>query len=143
MIWFSCTKCGKAISRPDTSAGAYVFCICGQGNVVPWESTMAAPPKLPAAEVPPAPPVLRPVPVGEEQIPGVRKAPPPAWDDDRDVRRRESPAVRNAERCFNHQDRPGEEKCSDCGENFCADCLLKFRGSALCGPCKNLRLRKT
>jgi EamA domain-containing membrane protein RarD len=29
----------------------------------------------------------------------------------------------------------------DCGEVFCPDCLILFQGRALCGPCKNFRVR--
>ena len=53
------------------------------------------------------------------------------------------PVVRQRDKCLNHQDRPLQEKCADCGEGFCADCLLHFQGRTLCGPCKNYRLRAT
>src|SRR5947208_15063000 len=116
MIWFSCSKCQKTLGRPESSAGALVFCDCGQGNVVPWDSTAAAPAEpLPAEVLPPQPPPLRPVPVGEEQIPVARRpspsAPPPSREDD-DLRRRFStPQNRNPGQCFNHQDRPVLHKC--------------------------------
>jgi hypothetical protein len=147
MIWFSCTKCGRALGRAESSAGVVVFCDCGQGNVVPWESniaTPAQPPSLPAwgkGESPDAePPVMRAVPVGEEQIPVVRRAPPA--DDAIDPRDRHLDVPRDTKACFNHQDRPGQEKCAECGENFCGDCLVKLKGIPLCGPCKNFRLRQ-
>jgi hypothetical protein len=140
MIWFACSQCGKALSRPDSSAGAFVFCTCGQGNVVPWESTMAAPPEAPA---PPQPPPLRPVAVDEEKIPVVRQAAPPMLYDLDEARARPGAPVpaRNSTKCFNHQDRPISAPCEDCKEGFCADCLLRFQGHTLCGPCKNFRLR--
>jgi hypothetical protein len=147
MIWFSCSQCGRALGRPEASAGAFIFCSCGQGNVVPWDSTIAAPPEAGPAETPPSqPPPLRPVPVGEERIPAARRPPPlPPRDQDDDSQTRSSsaPAVRSAGKCFNHQDRPVLEKCEACSEGFCADCLLHFQGRPLCGPCKNLRLRGT
>src|SRR5207237_1299689 len=124
MIWFSCSQCGKALGRPEASAGAFVFCTCGQGNVVPWDSTIPAPAEPLPAEAPPGPPPLRAIPVGEEKIPVARRpsSPPPPPpprrpdDEDDDLRRRLSsaPAVRNPGRCFNHQDRPILHKCDDC-----------------------------
>ena len=30
----------------------------------------------------------------------------------------------------------------DCQEKFCADCFVTFQSAALCGPCKNFRLRE-
>ena len=146
MIWFTCTKCRKVISRPETSAGAFVFCDCGQGMVVPWESTMSAPAE-PEAD-PQAPPVPRvvplPMPMDEEPIPVAKAAPSSARSDGSDARSREwaKPSARDPNACFNHQDRPGQEKCADCAENFCGDCLVKLKGTSLCGPCKNFRLRE-
>jgi hypothetical protein len=149
MIWFSCTKCGRALGRAETSAGVVVFCDCGQGNVVPWESTIAAPAQLPtipaqrAIERPDAePPLLRAVPVGEEQIPVVRRAQARAADDAGERRGHHQDVPRDPKACFSHQDRLGQEKCADCGENFCGDCLVKLKGIPLCGPCKNFRLRQ-
>ena len=56
MIWFSCPKCGKTHGRPENSAGTMVFCECGQGNRVPWESTVAEPPpQVPALSSLPMP----------------------------------------------------------------------------------------
>jgi hypothetical protein len=144
MIWFSCTKCGKAIGRPESSAGAVVFCDCGQGIVVPWDSTIAGPAEPPPVAGPvPQPPPLRVVPMGEEQIPVVRKAPSSPGQNDTAAAGRDAAAPRDPKACFNHQDRPGQEKCVDCGENFCNDCLVKFKGATLCGPCKNFRLHQT
>jgi len=143
MIWFSCTKCGKAMERAETSAGAVVFCDCGQGNGVPWESSIAAPVEPPPAGGPAAElPLLQAVPVGEEEVPVARRAPAPAGLDDAEIRGEDGAEPRDPNACFNHQDRVGQEKCADCGESFCGDCLVKFKGSALCGPCKNFRLRK-
>src|SRR5438105_12622885 len=101
MIWFSCSKCQKTLGRPESSVGALVFCDCGQGNAVPWDSTAAAPAEpLPAEVLPPQPPPLRPVPVGEEQIPVARRPgpppPPPLPRDDEDTRRFAAPLVRKA-----------------------------------------------
>jgi hypothetical protein len=141
MIWFSCQKCGKALCRPESSAGAFIFCDCGQGSVVPWESTITAPSEpLPAQVVPPALPELRPVPVGEEKIPVARRSSPPPAQELPNIA---LPSRRDAANCFNHQDRPVLHKCPDCSEGFCADCLVTFKGQTLCGPCKNFRLRVT
>jgi hypothetical protein len=150
MIWFACKSCGKTHSRPETSIGTMVFCDCGQGITVPWESTVEAPPVIdvPEVSVPiPAPPPLpgryEPIPVGEEQVPPRPRPrspePPPA---ERPVRsRRPGPRRRDPRFCFNHEDAPVHKTCADCGEPFCAECLLEFRGVTLCGPCKNLRVR--
>jgi hypothetical protein len=132
-------------------SGSTVFCDCGQGNVVPWESTAAAPPSPRPFPVEPkgwneAPPLVVPpltaVPVGEEKIPVTRRPVPDPWDDAPEVRRGDLSAARNPGNCFNHQEKPGQEKCSACGENFCEDCLVKFKGAVLCGPCKNFRLKQ-
>ena len=48
MIWFTCKQCGKTHGRPENSVGSLVFCECGAGNTVPWESTVAEP-EQPAA----------------------------------------------------------------------------------------------
>src|SRR5271169_2112243 len=56
MIWFTCKKCGKTHGRADNSAGTMIFCDCGAGNTVPWESTTAEPAApLPVASAPRAP----------------------------------------------------------------------------------------
>jgi hypothetical protein len=145
MIWFSCQKCGKALSRPEASAGAFVFCDCGQGAVVPWESTIEEPIQpLPMEQPPATPQPLRPIPVSEEQIPKTRRPGPPPLprQGERSIGRR-APEHRDAGQCFNHQDRPVVRKCDACGEGFCTDCLVLLRGATLCGPCKNYRLKQT
>jgi hypothetical protein len=40
MIQFACKRCGKYFERPNEAAGTLVFCECGLGNRVPWESTL-------------------------------------------------------------------------------------------------------
>ena len=144
MIRFLCSKCGNTLERPETAAGVAVFCDCGQGNVVPWSSTTTTPPTLGAAlPTPPEPPPLLVIPISDEQIPVGRDSPGPRARDDTPARERNRTEPRNPKACFNHQDRPGVDKCADCGEIFCGDCLIKFKGGMLCGPCKNFRLRKT
>lgn len=145
MIWFSCQKCGKALGRPEASAGAFIFCDCGHGNVVPWDSTIPAPAQpVPVDPLPPSPPPLRPVPVGEEQIPMARRpAPPPLPPQQPRESRRRTPEYRAPGQCFNHQDRPVTRKCDACNEGFCTDCLVLLKGETLCGPCKNFRLKQT
>ena len=63
-------------------------------------------------------------------------------DDDRPYRRSRG-EKRDPDYCFNHQRRPQSQACTDCEENFCADCLVKFQGAYLCGPCKNFRARRS
>src|SRR5437667_316524 len=69
--------------------------------------------------------------------------PPPPREDDDGRRRFQAPQNRRPGQCFNHQDRPVLHKCEDCNEGFCADCVVRFQGHTLCGPCKNFRLRRT
>src|SRR5438045_2911704 len=75
MIWFHCKKCGKTHSRPDNSAGTLIFCDCGSGNTVPWESTAAEPANPPPAVEAPRVPDL--APIQFEPVKGVH-APPSA-----------------------------------------------------------------
>lgn len=154
MIWFNCKKCGKTHGRAETSAGTMVFCDCGHGNTVPWESTAAPPAAAPVAVPAPKVPDLGPIqfdPVSAPNTPGssvpTRSKPssypndPPPLDDDRPFRRSRG-EKRDPEYCFNHQRRPQAQACADCQENFCSDCLVKFQGVSLCGPCKNFRARR-
>lgn len=148
MIWFACKQCGKVHHRAESSAGAYVFCDCGQGLTVPWEST-AEPQELPAAPAVPAhvPPQLEPVRLDEERVPSRRppQIPLPAgrdWGDRPRGRPRWSPRRRDPGFCFNHEEIPSEKPCAACGEAFCGDCLVELQGKTLCGPCKNFRIRR-
>jgi hypothetical protein len=129
MIWFPCKECGKIHGRPDNSAGAMIFCDCGQSLVVPWESTAAAPePALASAE--PAPAVI---PLAKESnLPEILPR----------VRRRSSPRRADPAYCLNHETVLSQHKCPDCGEAFCGDCVVTFQGTTLCGPCKNYRVRR-
>jgi len=160
MIWFNCKKCAKTQSRPDSSAGTMIFCDCGHGNTVPWEST-ATPPAaaIPVVSVPQGP-TLEPIQFDPGAVPtmGGHTAPPaapiptankpssyplnpPPLEDERTYRRGRT-EKRDPDYCFNHQRRPRVDSCAECEENFCADCLVKFQGMNLCGPCKNFRARK-
>lgn len=77
MIWFACKQCGKVQGRPDSAAGSLIFCNCGSGNTVPWESTVEPPPEsVPTQNVPPLPPILEPIPIEESNIPPVVPARP-------------------------------------------------------------------
>jgi len=127
MIWFTCRQCGKTHGRPENSVGSMIFCDCGQGNVVPWESNVAAP-ETPPAPAPPAPTAL---PLRNED------ALPEILPRRRSSRRRPDPGY-----CLNHETVPSQHKCPDCGEAFCPDCVLTLLGTTLCGPCKNYRVRR-
>jgi hypothetical protein len=156
MIWFTCKKCGKTHGRNDTSAGTLVFCDCGHGNTVPWESTVAAPiAPMPAAHAPRmpdlapiqfepgtstgGPPATYPPPLPK---PGGYPDQPPPLDDEERPTRRGRTEKRDPDYCFNHQRRPRAEACADCQEGFCRDCLVQLQGASLCGPCKNFRARR-
>jgi hypothetical protein len=130
MIWFTCKKCGKTHGRPESSVGSMIFCDCGQGNVVPWESTAAAPetPPVQAATAPPTPILLR----EESDLPEILPR----------VRRRSGRYRPDSAYCLNHETVPSQHKCPDCGEAFCSDCVLTLQGTTMCGPCKNYRVRR-
>jgi hypothetical protein len=151
MIWFTCKQCGKSHGRADTSAGTMIFCDCGAGNTVPWEST-AQEPVAPPVVVAPKVPDLAPL----QFDPGQSTGGPPAStppkpssyptktypDEEERPYRRGRTEKRDPEYCFNHQRRPREHACADCEEGFCRDCLVQFQGVLLCGPCKNFRARR-
>jgi hypothetical protein len=119
MIRFVCKHCGKDHLRPAETAGTLVFCECGQGNRVPW-----------AAGEEPAVPLL---PVPEE--------PAEAWPPRAQPVRRPDELPRDPGRCLNHPDAPSAAACDECGEPFCAACVVGLQGRTLCGPCKNFYLR--
>jgi hypothetical protein len=135
MIWFTCKQCGKTHGRPESAVGSMLFCECGQGNLVPWESTVAEPAASaapPPAAVPAAPPLE-----------------PLSFERDRD-RRGRAPGTRSRRRarytpdpnfCLNHESLASQKTCPDCGEAFCNECTVVFQGITLCGPCKNYRVR--
>ena len=155
MIWFNCSKCQKTHSRADNSAGTMIFCDCGQGVTVPWESTSVPPVAPPMATEAPKVPELAPIqfepgkstggpspssPPKASSYPGNYSSPPPIDDEPR--YRRGRTEKRDPDFCFNHQRRPKVEVCADCEEGFCRDCLVQFQGALLCGPCKNFRARR-
>ncbi|MCS7045159.1 MAG: hypothetical protein NZO58_02260 [Gemmataceae bacterium] len=135
MIWFSCPVCQKVHGRPENSAGSMIFCSCGQGVVVPWESTVAAPTVVaePAEAVPP--PKVEPLTFGGPTQHEPAPVPPRLRP-----RPRASPRPTDPERCFNHDQRPRQHVCAVCELPFCEDCVVRFRGRVLCGPCKNYEI---
>jgi hypothetical protein len=118
MISFACRQCGQRFDRPDSASGTLVFCACGAGNTVPYESTL---PPLRAAEAAPAP----------------FPAPTPRYGSPFEPR----PVQRDPTHCLNHPETPQTATCAGCGENYCGDCVLEMEGATLCGPCKNFRVR--
>jgi hypothetical protein len=130
MIGFACKECGKRHQRPEEAAGTLVFCSCGAGNRVPWEST--AP--VPESTNEPAPAT----PWG-----GGRPAAPAAEDEEPAPRptRRSGPRRPDPGHCLNHADTTSSKTCADCREAFCDGCVVTLQGATLCGPCKNFRLR--
>src|SRR5258708_1286332 len=141
MIWFTCKKCGKTHGRPDPAAGTMIFCECGNGNTVPWESTIAEPAAPPVATPAPKGPDLGPIQFDPTMVnppPGgaaPRPSPYPSSaadrDDDEPRYRRGRTEKRDPDYCFNHQRRPKIETCAECEQGFCADCLVKFQGVLL------------
>ncbi len=152
MIWFTCKKCGKTHGRPESSAGTMIFCDCGNGTTVPWESTTAepmTPPVVAAPKVPDLAPIqFDPVSSSTEGMPKQSKPgsayprTPPPLDDDRPSRRGRNEKS-DPDYCFNHQRRPKAQACAECTESFCVDCLVRFQNVRVCGPCKNFLARRS
>lgn len=161
MIWFACKQCGKVHGRSEGSSGTTVFCECGQGNMVPWESTAQQPekpPEIPAAS-PGAAPRLKPIVFEPAAVPPPRPVPPrerdrvppePRMEPRTEGRsegrapepgRRDRRGPRDPNACLNHDHKVKQNSCVDCGEGFCATCLVTFQGKMLCGPCKNFRIK--
>jgi hypothetical protein len=157
MIWFACKSCGAKASRPDSEAGALVFCSCGQANRVPFTSTV--PPEVDFPEVvhvPEPPPRVEP-PRGAREVPIPQAAAVPVpIDEARPAPRLLPPSepplsFRKAPRryrkpdpavCWHHEDLPSGGSCSACKLPFCIDCLCDLNGAQLCGPCKNFRVEE-
>ena len=135
MIWFSCKQCGKVQSRPETASGTMVFCTCGHGTTVPWEST-AEPAVSGGTAPPPVPPKMRHC--ARCSAAGAVGA---AVAVGRSPRRRYKATPRDPNYCFNHEGKAKEAPCADCHEGFCRNCLVEMQGQRVCGPCKNYRLR--
>ena len=117
-----------------------VFCECGQGNTVPWESTAEADPILVVEELPPVPELT---PVKFEPEPPTRSV--PKFDPKPADRPRGRPRLRRKRRdsndCLNHAGVVREAACVNCGEGFCQNCLVYLQTKPMCGQCKNQRLR--
>jgi hypothetical protein len=129
MIWFACKQCGKRHGRAEGLCGTLVFCECGQGNRVPWSSTV---PEPEPEEAPPAPPQPRaPRPAEEE-----RRAPELPRPRPTRAKRRLNPAY-----CLNHDETPKQATCDACHCPFCSACVVTLQGRTLCGPCKNFHVR--
>ena len=132
MIWFSCQQCGKTHSRPESASGATIFCECGTGTIVPWESS-AAEPSVPPP-LPDVPAALKLEPVTFDAVPS--KPGPPSRARKRARLRRRDPLF-----CLNHEEVARHGACADCSESFCRGCLVSFDDATLCGPCKNYRVK--
>ncbi|MBM4068295.1 MAG: hypothetical protein FJ271_05045 [Planctomycetes bacterium] len=143
MIWFSCKGCGKTHGRPEASAGSLLFCECGHGNQVPWESTVPPPADTAA---PAGVPVLEPLKFEQSRLEPRTDSPlpHPSDGDERRERRSRRPGRKfrfDPNFCLNHNQLPSRKTCRDCGEAFCNDCVIELEGDTLCGPCKNYRVR--
>lgn len=129
MIAFACKQCNQRIERPESACGTLIFCTCGAGTRVPFESTL--PPSAQPLNLPPRVerPADRPLARwGEEE---------PAYPEPR----RWQTGPRDHNFCLNHPAAPTEHTCTDCGETFCSGCVVTFQGGVRCGPCKNFRVR--
>ncbi len=152
MIWFTCKKCGKKHGRADNLSGTLVFCDCGQGNPVPWQSNTTAPetpPEPPRRPAPPPRPPPRRAPDDDDDWDNRRRPPGPMplpLDDASagDLLRRRRAQVFHRRRsgfCFNHDDIATDQTCAECKEYFCPNCVVELQGKTLCGPCKNFLVR--
>jgi hypothetical protein len=131
MIWFACKQCGKHHGRAESLIGTLVFCECGHGNRVPWSST------VPEPEVPREP---APRPAPRASPPPDDERPPPA-DFPRPQRRPRPFRRPDPNFCLNHDETAAEHTCDACRARFCPACVVTLQGQALCGPCKNFRVR--
>jgi hypothetical protein len=127
MIAFACKQCGKRYERPEETSGTLVFCACGAGTRVPYESSL--------------PPMAQPL----DPLPPRVERPAPRWDtgpaEPQPLRYWGQQSTRDRSQCLNHGSVPAAHSCADCGEGFCASCAVAFQGSPRCGPCKNFRVR--
>jgi hypothetical protein len=146
MIWFNCQQCGRKHSRPEASIGSMVFCECGHGNTVPWDSTTEPQPTVIAELLPPAP-ELAPVKFASEPSAPSRQIKPPERDDYPDRTRRPPPPPRSRPRprdpsiCMHHTARASHAVCTDCKNGFCEDCLIQMQGQPVCAACKIQRVK--
>jgi hypothetical protein len=133
VIWYACKQCGKRHGRGEHLAGTLVFCECGNGNRVPWSSTVAEPEPEEARPAPPPPPRAE----GQSPplSPPIGGADRGGWPRRSRERRRPNPAY-----CLNHDETPKEATCAACRCSFCSACVVTLQGQTLCGPCKNFRL---
>jgi hypothetical protein len=139
MIWFKCRKCGKTHGRPENSVGTLIFCECGQGNTVPWESSAPEPP--PQQQLPASVPGMPPTPtLAPLTFDAAAPASMPRIDDGA-ARRRRGGERRDPSFCFNHPGTIKSATCDDCGESFCENCLVSLEDAMVCAPCKNFRVR--
>jgi predicted Zn finger-like uncharacterized protein len=88
---------------------------------------------IPAKPIPVQPVPVRPTPKPAGQAPAPLEALPAG--------RPARPTSRRRLHCFNHDDAPAVHRCVDCGEPFCAACLVLLQKKTVCGPCKDFRLR--
>jgi hypothetical protein len=151
MIAFTCKQCRKCHSRPDNQAGTLVFCDCGQGNRVPWTTSVSVDipdaiplPALIHDAVPAAVPtsatraVSVPVPA---EVPPSRKVEDAPSESTLPVHRPARLIGRvNPGFCFHHGDSASEATCDACKLPFCKLCVVTVQGQTLCGPCKNFRV---
>jgi hypothetical protein len=146
MIWFECKKCRKQHGKADNLVGTLVFCECGQGNRVPWSSTIPEPPpELPKESQ------RKPRSWQDEDNGGPRwsqSRDPETEDQDQPARPRDPgdlPLRRKQVRlrrirpgfCFHHEEDASETTCAECRIPFCSRCVVPLQGRTLCGPCKN------
>src|SRR4051794_30074890 len=130
MIWFACPKCAKVHGRPENAIGAMIFCDCGNGLTVPWESTAPEPAHPPALAAPGGARV-EPLNFGEPARPS---SPAPETTPLPRPRRGARYQI-DPNQCFNHESRKKQKNCEECGLPFCDNCVVTFRGQVMCGPC--------
>ncbi|MFQ3593774.1 MAG: hypothetical protein SNJ82_11405 [Gemmataceae bacterium] len=94
MLWFFCKSCGKRHSRPESEAGALIFCTCGNGVRVPFSSTAPAAPDIPQAIPTEHSLPVRPVPVAPETPRSVCERSTPARQDAQEVGPPQIPVAR-------------------------------------------------
>ena len=126
MIWFTCKNAARNTAGRTTSSGTLVFCECGQGNTVPWQSTTSPP------EAPPEPPPAAPAEAATVRRPRPAAiAAPVRRPREGDLLRRRKAKVFRRRRpgfCLNHDDIATDKTCAECKESFCPNCVVELQG---------------
>jgi len=54
----------------------------------------------------------------------------------------ETPNSKGFIKCKNHTEIQAEDRCTDCGANFCANCLIDIEGDKFCANCNSILIQE-